>query len=82
MEGNMVTTIQINERGSLTLPKALRKMLGIEKGGVVMAESGAGVVLIKPAVAFPIELYNDERTAEFDRAEAELSKHLKRKGRK
>lgn len=78
----MVTTIQINERGSLTLPKALRKMLGIEKGGVVMAESSAGGVLIKPAVAFPIELYDNERMAEFDQAEAELSKHLKRKDRK
>ena len=78
----MVTTIQISERGSLTLPKALRKMLGIEKGGVVMAESGAGVVTIKPAVAFPIELYDNERMAEFDRAEVELARHLKRKGRK
>ena len=78
----MVTTIQINERGSLTLPKALRKLLGIEKGGVVMAESGVGGIMIKPAVAFPIELYDDERMAEFDRAEVKLSKHLKRKGRK
>ena len=78
----MVTTIQINERGSMTMPKALRKMLGIEKGGVVMAESGAGVVMIKPAVAFPIEIYDNERMAEFDRAEAELSEHLKRKDRK
>lgn len=78
----MVTTIQINERGSLTLPKALRKMLGIEKGGVVMAESGAGGVLIKPAVAFPIEIYSDERIAEFDQAEAALARCLKRKGRK
>jgi bifunctional DNA-binding transcriptional regulator/antitoxin component of YhaV-PrlF toxin-antitoxin module len=78
----MVTTIQINARGSMTLPKVLRKMLGMEKGGVVMAESGAGVIVIKPAVAFPIELYDNERMAEFDRADAELSKHLKRRARK
>ncbi len=78
----MVTTIHINERGSLTLPKALRKMLGIEKGGVVMADCGADGVLIRPAVAFPIEIYSNERVAEFDGAEAELSKHIKRKGRK
>lgn len=78
----MVTTIQINERGNLTLPKTLRKMLGIERGGVVMAESSAGGVLIKPAVAFPIEIYDNDRVAEFDQAEAELSKHLARKGQK
>jgi bifunctional DNA-binding transcriptional regulator/antitoxin component of YhaV-PrlF toxin-antitoxin module len=78
----MVTTIQINERGSLTLPKALRKMLGIERGGVVMAESCAGMITIKPAVAFPVEIYDDERVAEFDRADEELAKRLKGKGRK
>lgn len=75
----MVTTIQINARGSLTLPKALRRELGIEKGGVVMAESRGGEVRLKPAVAFPIEIYTDERVAEFDRADAELARRLKKK---
>ncbi len=78
----MVTTIEINARGSLTLPKALRRTLGLEKGGVVMAESSPNGILIKPAVAFPIELYNDERVAEFDRADQDLAKLSQRKGRK
>lgn len=78
----MNATIQINKRGSLTLPKTLRKTLGLEKGGVVMAESRGGGIWIKPAMAFPIELYSDERVAEFDRAERDLSKRLQRKGRK
>ena len=62
----MVATIQINERGSLTLPKALRKRLGLDKGGVVMAESLDEGILLKPAMAFPVEIYSDDRIAHFD----------------
>ena len=78
----MVTTIQINERGGLTLPKALRKTLGLDKGGVIVAESREGGIWLKPAVAFAIELYSDERVAEFDQADKELAGRLARKGRK
>ncbi len=78
----MVTTIQINERGALTLPKAMRKGLGLEKGGVVMAEATDGGIWLKPAVSFAIEVYSDARVEEFDQADKELAKHLKRKGRK
>lgn len=77
----MTMTVQINERGSLTLPKTLRRALGIEKGGVVMMEAAADGVLLKPAVAFPIEMYDDERVAEFDQADRELTRNLKRKAR-
>ena len=61
------------------MPKPLRKALGIEKGGLVVAETSDDGVVLKPGVTFPIELYTDERVAEFDAAEAELARHLKRK---
>jgi bifunctional DNA-binding transcriptional regulator/antitoxin component of YhaV-PrlF toxin-antitoxin module len=76
----MTATIQINKRGNLTLPMPLRKMLGLEKGGVVLAESSDRGIMLKPAVAFPIEMYSDSRMAEFDDAEAELKRHLSKKG--
>ena len=75
----MTATIQINSRGNLTLPKPLRKMLGLEKGGVVMAEPAEQGILLKPAVAFPIEMYSDSRVAEFDEADTELKNHLAKK---
>jgi AbrB family looped-hinge helix DNA binding protein len=78
----MATTIQINSRGNLTLPKPLRKKLGLDKGGVVMAESSDQGILLKPAVSFPIEIYSDLRVAEFDEADAELKSHLAKKRRK
>lgn len=77
----MTTTIQINPRGTLTLPKPLRRALGLEKGGVVVAETSEAGVVLKPSVTFPIEIYSDERVAEFNAAEAELARHLKRKRR-
>jgi AbrB family looped-hinge helix DNA binding protein len=77
----MTATIQINKRGSLTLPKALRRRLGLEQGGVVMAEATDGGILLRPAVAYPIEIYSDERVGAFDAAEAELKKRLGRKAR-
>jgi AbrB family looped-hinge helix DNA binding protein len=75
----MTVTIQINSRGNLTLPKKIRKMLGIENGGVVMAESSGQGILLKPAMAFPIEMYSDFRVAEFDEADAALKKYLSKK---
>ncbi|MCX5885047.1 MAG: AbrB/MazE/SpoVT family DNA-binding domain-containing protein [Proteobacteria bacterium] len=74
-----MTTIQVNERGSLTLPKSLRKALGIARGGVVMVELSREGLVLKPAVSFPIELYRNERVDEFDKADRELGRYLKSK---
>jgi AbrB family looped-hinge helix DNA binding protein len=75
----MNTTIQISERGTMTLPKPLRKALGVDRGGVVMVSTEKDGIVLHPAVAFPIELYSDSRIAEFDEAEAALAKHVARK---
>ena len=75
----MTRTIQINERGSMTIPKELRRRLGIEKGGVVTAETTEEGILLRPAVAYAIEIYSDKRVAEFDAAEAQLRRKLTRK---
>jgi AbrB family looped-hinge helix DNA binding protein len=76
-----MTTIQVNERGSLTLPKKLRRALGIEKGGVMVVEPAEGGLLLRPAVAYPIELYTDDRVREFDAADRALKRRLGRRSR-
>ena len=63
----------------MTLPKPVRKALGEDKGGVVMASSEKSGIVLHPAVAFQIEMYSDERMAEFDEADAKLTKHIARK---
>lgn len=60
----------------MTLPKALRKTLGVDKGGVVLASAEDGGIVLHPAVAFPVEIYSDSRIAEFDAADAELALRL------
>ena len=60
----------------MTLPKELRKQLGIDRGGVVMASVSEEGIVLHPAVAYPIELYSDERVEEFDQAEKELARRL------
>ena len=75
----MNATIQINSRGTLTLPKALRRAIGLDRGGMVVAETSEEGIVLRPSVTFPIELYTDQRVAEFDAADAELGRHLKRK---
>ena len=72
----MNTTIQIGTRGTLTLPKPLRKALGVERGGVVIASVESDGIVLHPAVAYPIELYTDARIAEFDEADAQLAQHV------
>jgi hypothetical protein len=39
--------------------------LGIEEGSLVVAEEREDGVLIRPAVALPVEVYTPERRAEF-----------------
>lgn len=60
----------------MTLPKELRKRLGVDGGGVVMASASGDGIVLHPAVAYPIEIYSHERIAEFDQAEEELAQHL------
>src|SRR6056297_298811 len=73
---SMTTPIQISSRGTLTLPKPLRRKLGIDDGGVVLAEATEDGIILQPAATFPIEVYTDERIAEFDSEDAALEQRL------
>ncbi len=60
----------------MTLPVRLRKQLGLTGDNLVIAESTQDGVLLRPAVALPIEIYSDERVREFNESEAELAAEL------
>jgi AbrB family looped-hinge helix DNA binding protein len=74
----MKTTLTISSRGVITLPAKLRRALGLKPDDLLIAETTAEGLLLRPAVPLPIELYTDERVREFDEAEAELE-HVLRK---
>ena len=72
----MLSFINVTKRGVLTLPVRLRKQLGLTADNLVIAESTPDGVLLRPAVALPIEIYTDERVREFNESEAELAAEL------
>jgi AbrB family looped-hinge helix DNA binding protein len=59
------STSRVGKRGTVVIPAALRRRFGIEEGSLVIAEDREEGILIRPAVAVPLESYTQERRAEF-----------------
>ncbi|MGQ0551498.1 MAG: AbrB/MazE/SpoVT family DNA-binding domain-containing protein [Armatimonadota bacterium] len=57
--------IRTGKRGAVVIPAELRRRYGIGEGSLVVAEAQPEGILIRPAVAVPIEIYTPERKAEF-----------------
>jgi antitoxin PrlF len=75
----MKTTLTVTSRGVVTLPAKLRKALGLKAEDLLIAETTPEGLLLRPAVTLAVEMYSDKRIREFDEAEAELEKVLRRK---
>jgi antitoxin PrlF len=75
----MKATLTVTSRGVVTLPAKLRKALGLNADDQLIAETTSEGLLLRPAVTLPIEIYSEKRIREFDEAEAELGKVLRRK---
>jgi AbrB family looped-hinge helix DNA binding protein len=58
-------TATIGRRGQTVIPASLRKRFGIEEGRLVIFEETPEGILIRPAVALPVETYTPRRRAEF-----------------
>ena len=78
----MKTTVIVNSRGVVTLPAKLRQSLGIKADDHLIAETTPDGLLLRPAVTIPVEIYTDERIAEFDREERALEQAMRARARK
>ena len=58
-------TSKVGKRGVIVIPANLRKQFGFEEGSLVITEAREDGVLIRPAIALPIETYSSQRKAEF-----------------
>jgi AbrB family looped-hinge helix DNA binding protein len=58
-------TSKVGKRGAVVVPARLRRKFGIQEGCLVIAEERPEGVLIRPALALPVEIYTPERKAEF-----------------
>ncbi len=75
----MKATLTVTSRGVVTLPARLREALGLKADDQLIAETTPDGLLLRPAVTLPVEIYSGKRVAEFDAAEAQLDKLLRRK---
>jgi AbrB family looped-hinge helix DNA binding protein len=58
-------TSKMGKRGTIVLPIKLRQRFGLKEGDLLVTEEREGGILLRPAVAVPIEIYTPERKAEF-----------------
>ena len=58
-------TSRVGKRGAIVVPAQMRRKFGIEEGSLVIAEEREDGILIRPAVAVPVEIYSPARVAEF-----------------
>lgn len=76
----MGETAKVGKRGAVVIPAKLRRKFGIEEGTSVLVEEGPDGVVIRPAVAVPVEVWSLERKAAFllenavDRADYEWAR--------
>ncbi len=61
----MGEAVKIGKRGTVVIPVAVRKRFGLEEGSLVLVEESADGVLLRPAVAMPVEMYSLKEKAAF-----------------
>ena len=62
---NMIEACTVGDRGDIIVPAELRKKFRMDEGSIVVAEEREDGILIRPADAYPYEIYTPERKAEF-----------------
>ena len=69
----------MNERGTLTLPKRLREKYAMGGDSMVILEDSGEGILVRPAEVVPVEIYTDERLAEFAESEKKMAAYFRAK---
>jgi AbrB family looped-hinge helix DNA binding protein len=72
----MMEEVTIGRRGSITLPAKIRKQYGLQERDKLIVEETDQGLLLRPAVSMPIELYSEERIAEFTRDDKAIGEML------
>lgn len=57
--------LRIGEHGTLAIPADMRRRLGLDEGSLVLVEECGASLQVSPAGDLPVEMYSNERKAEF-----------------
>jgi AbrB family looped-hinge helix DNA binding protein len=69
----MQDRVTIGRRGSITIPAPLREAYGLKPNDELIIEPSNGGLLLRPVTGEPIEIYTEERIAEFTSDEEALA---------
>jgi antitoxin PrlF len=72
----MASKVTLNDRGVITIPAQLRQAYGLKPNDELIVEDTGTGILLRPSISVPIEIYTDDRIAEFARDEAAIGKYL------
>lgn len=59
------SALKVGKRGTVVVPVNLRHKYGFHEGVIIIAEERDDGLLLRPAMAVPLEAYSDQRKAEF-----------------
>jgi len=63
--------VKLGKKGQVTIPKTILKQAGIaDEAPLLIAAALDGSIVLRQAGVYPIELYTDDRIAEFERENA------------
>ncbi len=62
----MRENLTVSGRGQITIPAGMRKRLGIEAGGILIAEERDREIVLRPAAVLEIETYSSDDIARWD----------------
>jgi len=72
-------TVKVGKKGQVTIPRRVLEEAGLPAESQLIVESEPdGSIRLRPAAVYPIELYSNDRVAEFE-LENRLSDSLKKR---
>lgn len=72
--------VKLGKKGQVSIPRAVLTQLGLDDDQVLLVETtDDGAIVLRPTGMYPLELYDDDRIAEFlteDEMPAEMAKRV------
>jgi bifunctional DNA-binding transcriptional regulator/antitoxin component of YhaV-PrlF toxin-antitoxin module len=63
--------VKLGKKGQVTIPRAILRTVGLTGEAPLLVETTAeGAILLRPAAVYPVEIYSEQRVAEFERENA------------
>lgn len=60
--------VKLGSKGQVTIPRAILRSLNLTGDAALLVETTPeGAILLRPAAVYPVEIYSEQRIAEFDR---------------